>query len=176
MWQMCVFQTPFEPLSGFKNPCWISNITDADPYKFSLRRYRLQIGPRPGRGLRDFGVLTERYKAQMRRIYEIRTDTWRLRCFPYAMLIGVSKSGTSDLFSRVVAGHPHIYPPATKELWFWGRYRLQMECKYDYIISKKFLYLFVAVFSCSSFYFTFFAGLLFFCSLVSISITYITHL
>jgi hypothetical protein len=70
----------------------------------------------------------------MRDMYEKRKVngfTKRLRCFPYAMVIGISKSGTSDLF-RYIIMHPEIFPSALKETNFWGRYRMQG--KYDTLL------------------------------------------
>ena len=116
------FQTPFDTLTHNKNPCWISRLHHGDPY---INHMPSGI---PGRDL------NEEYKTSMRNIYNNRTSrgmTWRLRCFPYAMIIGVSKSGTTDLFNRITS-HPQIFPPAVKEPWFWGRYR--MKCKYLVVV------------------------------------------
>jgi hypothetical protein len=111
-----LFQSPFNPLSDFKNPCWMSTLGLSNPYQ-----------NHSGIPRRD---LSEKYKSHMRQIYNKRIHngtTWRLRCFPYAMLIGVSKSGTTDLFWRIMK-HPMIFPCATKEPWFWVRHRMQ--CTY----------------------------------------------
>lgn len=38
------------------------------------------------------------------------------------MLIGVAKSGTTDLYTRIIQ-HPQILDPCSKELYWWSQYR-----------------------------------------------------
>lgn len=47
---------------------------------------------------------------------------YRLRCFPYFMLIGVPKSATSNLAVRIQR-HPDIYNSISKELYWWNQFR-----------------------------------------------------
>jgi len=44
---------------------------------------------------------------------------WRVRCLPYIYLVGVTKSGTSDLFENIIK-HPNIVPGAIKEPMWWN--------------------------------------------------------
>lgn len=53
----------------------------------------------------------------------------RLRCLPYFHIIGVCKSGTTDLFNRLVQ-HPQIVKNRglmSKETWFWSWHRYGTE-------------------------------------------------
>lgn len=46
------------------------------------------------------------------------TTQLRLHCLPYFFLAGVSKCGSTDIFSRLT-GHPQVIPPKQKEpRWF----------------------------------------------------------
>lgn len=45
-----------------------------------------------------------------------------LRCLPYFYLVGVSKSGTTDLYMQLKK-HPKIARGNTKELGYWGKFR-----------------------------------------------------
>jgi N-acetylgalactosamine 4-sulfate 6-O-sulfotransferase len=106
-------QSPLEPLPNFKSPCWMSKL-EGDPYVNRTIYHRCDR-------------ISDYYKTEMRQIYKNRLQDglhWRMRCFPYAMLIGVTKSGTTDIFSRI-AMHPEIYPSGVKETWFWAKYRMQ---------------------------------------------------
>lgn len=46
----------------------------------------------------------------------------RIRCLPYFFLLGVAKSGTSDLYTRIIK-HPLVYKGTTKENFHWTQYR-----------------------------------------------------
>ncbi|KAH3834085.1 hypothetical protein DPMN_107403 [Dreissena polymorpha] len=55
-------------------------------------------------------------------------DDAEFRCLPYFHLIGVCKSGTSDLFNRLFM-HPDIIPNrgiGNKETWYWSWRRLDI--------------------------------------------------
>ena len=48
-------------------------------------------------------------------------DLQRLRCLPYFHVLGVDKSGTTDLHSRITQ-HPHVLPNSGgigKETYYW---------------------------------------------------------
>ena len=49
---------------------------------------------------------------------------WRVRCFPYFLLIGFTKSGTSDL-RRSLSKLPDFVPGIIKEPKFWNKIRLE---------------------------------------------------
>ena len=103
-----LFQTPFDSLPGYKNPCWISKIDSDSVYNRNARspwKFHKQLGQ----------VYDERMRKDGFR--------WRMRCFPYFMLIGVSKCGTTDLFARIRM-HPEIFGPTVKEIRFWNRQRI----------------------------------------------------
>ena len=44
---------------------------------------------------------------------------WKMRCLPYAFLIGTPKSGTSDLYHNLMI-HPDVSPAANKEIHYWN--------------------------------------------------------
>ena len=92
----------------------MSRIDEADPYINRTTYHRCDNE-------------SDYHKSDMRKIFQIRLqrgEHWRMRCFPYAMLIGVTKSGTTDIFQRIVM-HPEIYSSAVKETWFWAKYRMR---------------------------------------------------
>ena len=51
------------------------------------------------------------------------TVTWRLRCLPHVFLGGVTKSGTTDLYYRLIQ-HKDIVAPSMKEPMYFNRNRL----------------------------------------------------
>merc|ERR1712150_270759 len=52
-----------------------------------------------------------------------RGEKWRLRCVPAVYLIGSSKSGTADLFQKMLMHHD-MHQPGVKEPHWWinGRF------------------------------------------------------
>ena len=101
-------QGPMDYLSDYKNPCWLSKITDD---RGSLWYDYTESG------------LT--YK-RMSFLYEMRLSkdsNWRMRCLPLVYLVGVTKSGTTDLYTRLM-GHPDVMRPAHKEPMWWNRLTL----------------------------------------------------
>jgi len=96
-----MFQSPMTPLADYKTPCWFAVINKA--YKKS-KKGRIHLSS-----------------------VEKNNDTARpstgLRCLPYAMIIGVSKSGTTDLFYRL-SKHPEVFPSSRKEVRFWSKLRI----------------------------------------------------
>ena len=107
---LSIFQGPMNYLPDYKNPCWLSKITND---KASLWY--------------DFTETGLTYK-RMSYLYEMRLskgNNWRMRCLPYLYLIGVTKSGTTDLYTRIL-GHPEIMRPGHKEPMWWNRLTLGM--------------------------------------------------
>ena len=49
----------------------------------------------------------------------------RLRCLPGFYLIGVTKSGTTDLYDKLLY-HQDVVPPTIKEPMWWNRVTLGM--------------------------------------------------
>ena len=47
---------------------------------------------------------------------------WRLRCLPYFYLLGVTKSGTTDLYQSLLK-HPDVHGGWVKEPMYWNRGR-----------------------------------------------------
>ncbi|XP_069139198.1 carbohydrate sulfotransferase 15-like [Argopecten irradians] len=116
---MCIHTTCKPPafLPGFKNPCW-------------------------------YDVDDDRREAWMERVCEsstsmrntacpyyprrkVKKKTRLLRCLPYFMLIGQPKSGSTDLFYRIVE-HPDVLPGINKEPHWFSRHR---HCQYSHLVS-----------------------------------------
>ena len=50
--------------------------------------------------------------------YTKEGDVVKMRCLPYVYLVGVTKAGTTDLYSKLLH-HPDIVEPSMKEpMWF----------------------------------------------------------
>ena len=47
------------------------------------------------------------------------TNPWRMRCFPYFYLLGVTKCGTTD-FVKAFSRHEQIYWPWMTETMYWN--------------------------------------------------------
>ena len=116
-------QLPNNYLKNYKNPCWISTLSDPNPYKHNSYNILNAREKYP-----DGGNFSARSQfSAMQKILTNRTalgDYWRLRCLPYVYLVGVTKSGTTDLFDKMVR-HPEIEPGALKEPMWWNRHTVQ---------------------------------------------------
>ncbi|ELT90371.1 hypothetical protein CAPTEDRAFT_150358 [Capitella teleta] len=51
-------------------------------------------------------------------------ETWRIRCLPYFYLIGMPRSGSTDL-TYSIGFHPYVIRSRLKEFKYWNRARLQ---------------------------------------------------
>ena len=54
--------------------------------------------------------------------------TYQVRCLPLVYLIGVTKSGTTDLYDSIVM-HPDVVMPAMKEPMWWNRNTIGNICR-----------------------------------------------
>lgn len=98
-------------LSEYKNPCWESKLPRPQPY--SENPYRNDVEAKnPMNRLRD--MMSKKIE---------HGDTYRLRCFPLVYLVGVTKSGTTDIFDSMVK-HPEIVMPVMKEPMWWDRHTI----------------------------------------------------
>ena len=74
-------------LSSFDNPCWIECMPDNE----TLQALKVE----------EFGFgIFQRALAAHWENYTITNERWRIRCLPKIYLIGMAKSGTTDLFRR----------------------------------------------------------------------------
>ncbi|XP_060068353.1 carbohydrate sulfotransferase 15-like [Ylistrum balloti] len=96
---------PFLP--DMKNPCWYDDDNDR---RTVWIEYLCSM---------DSG-----YASRLCNLYSGNRKTKKkiLRCLPYFMLIGQPKSGSTDLFKRIVQ-HPDVRSSISKEPHWWTRYR-----------------------------------------------------
>ena len=59
-------------------------------------------------------------------------DKWRIRCLPYFYIPGISKCGTTDLYTAINK-HPDVASTSMKEPIFWNRIRLESNSPLLYI-------------------------------------------
>ena len=103
-----MLQSLIEHLPEYRNPCWESRLAGSqvlykqNPYP---RRTKESYFTRLTNVIRDKQMLG---------------DTFRVRCLPLVYLVGVTKSGTTDLYGNIVQ-HPDVVRPATKEPMWWNR-------------------------------------------------------
>ncbi len=105
-----------EYLPNFRNPCWEAFLPSSYPYQETRGVFTFENYP---------GFRTEYAEydfVKMREIFEKRLagqESWRTRCVPYVYLIGVTKSGTTDLFANLVE-HPDVVAGTYKEPQYWN--------------------------------------------------------
>ncbi len=109
-------QGPMKYLKEFKNPCWVTSLSSAYPYDNVqlINNQEYYPGFRAESAGRDF--------EEMRILYSNRLahgESWRMRCAPYLYIVGVTKSGTTDLFANLIE-HPDIVPGTYKEPMYWN--------------------------------------------------------
>ncbi|XP_067675001.1 carbohydrate sulfotransferase 15-like isoform X2 [Haliotis asinina] len=93
---------------AFKNPCWWE--TSLEDNKCVMRRK----DPRP------MMRLARRHLEKYNRV---------LRCLPYFQIVGQAKSGTTDLFSKLLK-HPHALPTLVKETQWVSNVRTYRFCSH----------------------------------------------
>ena len=76
-------------LKNFDNPCWIECLPVNRTHLYADDRYSAD---------ERWQVLQDKMKL----LYQRSSMSWRLRCLPKFYLIGMAKSGTTDLFARYV--------------------------------------------------------------------------
>ena len=106
-------------LPQFKNPCFLD---DYDPHIKDKDYYKNQalIQEISHFYVRDFSVGVQRATVQV----EPGRQTKRLRCLPYYYVLGVAKSGTTDIYKRMHC-HPHVQKSIRKasEYFDQGRFK-----------------------------------------------------
>ncbi|CAH1799110.1 unnamed protein product [Owenia fusiformis] len=94
--------TPVRFLKDYKNPCWIARNTNMSP-NFHFRKANMSVTPK---WVSEVG----------------RSFGWKLRCLPYFYVVGMVKSGTSNLF-RMISRNPEVATPLLKEYHWWSYLR-----------------------------------------------------
>lgn len=110
--------------TDLQNPCWYEPLDSLTPY---MNNTYITYSPSAKRVL---NWLTEYWKELFDQ-YDERPR--RLRCFPYFLIIGQPKSGSTDLFWKI-AKHPDISAPPIKELHWWSRNRQGRRFLYSKLI------------------------------------------
>ncbi|KAL8577017.1 hypothetical protein ACOMHN_065621 [Nucella lapillus] len=127
-------QPPISFLNNFHNPCWYEplNITatshpadawnDSNPYASNLYTCFSHAARR------HFTFMAREIFRQNRHRQKADDTTWlwqdprRLRCLPYFYIAGMPKSGSTDLFRKLML-HPDIVKPPMKEPHWWSKNR-----------------------------------------------------
>ncbi|ELU18071.1 hypothetical protein CAPTEDRAFT_107906 [Capitella teleta] len=98
-------------LPNYKNPCWYAKVTNGSDNPYALNPYN-----------RDREAnLVDPWRALAKK--RDRGETTRTRCLPLVYLIGVTKSGTTDLYDSIVK-HTEIAEPSMKEPMWWNRFTI----------------------------------------------------
>ncbi|KAK2142003.1 hypothetical protein LSH36_1007g01009 [Paralvinella palmiformis] len=135
-------------LKRYKNPCWVERMP-LEPSvmvnspemirarfeqirtgsKRSMRNKRTRYKDEPGvqqSKMNNYMINSTSVKIQMDMDYQltlydrVKSDNpWKMRCLPYAYLIGVTKSGTSD-FYRYLTLHQDVAEARMKEIHYWN--------------------------------------------------------
>lgn len=97
--------------------------------KRSMRNKRTRYKDEPGvqqSKMNNYMINSTSVKVQMDMDYQltlydrVKSDNpWKMRCLPYAYLIGVTKSGTSD-FYRYLTLHQDVAEARMKEIHYWN--------------------------------------------------------
>ena len=106
--------SPCHPLPQYRNPCWLEELSDPQPYNYSTCAFCRILRPNLERVVVNY---TRMIQAGQRS---------RPRCLPYFYIGGVTKSGTTDLWNTLLS-HPHITRSSIKEPNWWTRRRTGYE-------------------------------------------------
>lgn len=108
-------QGPIRFMEGYNNPCWHEKFTARHVHMVSKNAYkRFNGGKRLLQGLKRLSTV---YGNML-----LANITERIRCLPYFHVIGLSKCGTSDLFTRL-SNHPQVLTGFIKEPNWWSHFR-----------------------------------------------------
>ena len=110
-------------LANYKNPCWYEHLVSSWRSEYDTQRQMF-----PYQSVLSFAQMIPILKRRESRL----ENPWRLRCLPLVYIVGVAKSGTSDLFATL-SSHPHVTAGATKEPFFWDRLRWRRMRFVDYL-------------------------------------------
>lgn len=111
-------------LREFRNPCWLEYLPEDFSYQNSFFATKDCFRK---------DLLRRSFHSNMR-LYQNRLHTgqhWRVRCFPYFFLLGVTKCGTTDLFHAMTTGLPDVIAGARKEAQFWNNRREGLMSRYS---------------------------------------------
>ena len=72
---------------------------------------------------KDFKYMVDLWNKVYVNAPNMKLKPYRMRCLPYAFFAGVTKSGTTDLFSNIL-NHPDVMAPAMKEPMYFNWNRL----------------------------------------------------
>ena len=102
-------------LPNYKNPCWYEKIPAGFRYNqtYYCRNRCPQKAKRPCRTFKDLQDWVDGGAV-----------TSRLRCYPYVYLLGVTKSGTGQLYAYMRKYMEGFVPGKVKESQFWSKRRL----------------------------------------------------
>ena len=106
-------------LPNYKNPCWKEPLPEGDPYESNF--YVINKDTHD-----PFKILNQRWE-QLRAGPEV--NRWRLRCLPYFYIVGLAKTGTTDIYFKM-AKHPDVTPSMVKETHWWTRRRIGLSWFY----------------------------------------------
>ncbi len=101
-------------LEKYRNPCWKESL-EASGDLYAMNPYPIDQKPK-------YQVLKEKWTKQIQ-----GGHAWRLRCLPYFLILGQPKSGTTDLYRKILL-HPDVTSSAMKEPHWWTR-RRYLPCK-----------------------------------------------
>ncbi|KAK2158408.1 hypothetical protein LSH36_171g07011 [Paralvinella palmiformis] len=103
-------------IPNYRSPCWLEDVPR--DYSYERSAYRCHVNFRRITSSYDFmeSVLLHR---------QLLGRRWRIRCLPAFYLIGVIKSGTSDMY-ECLSKHPNILQPEIKEPEYWSRQRFEI--------------------------------------------------
>jgi N-acetylgalactosamine 4-sulfate 6-O-sulfotransferase len=100
-------------LPDYRNPCWHAKVPEE-----SLTKNPYVANP--------YTKLAPKMAEESWRIVgkkQAQGDLYRTRCLPLVYLIGVTKSGTTDLFDNIVRHH-EMAAPSMKEPMWWNRHTI----------------------------------------------------
>ncbi|XP_076466182.1 carbohydrate sulfotransferase 15-like [Babylonia areolata] len=141
---------PIHFLPNFRNPCWYEDLPTITPSPVN----QSNAGDYDPGFAKDFDTPNPYYSHNlfacfshvMRRLFielghEFNTRQWsgqgprrRLRCLPYFYIAGMPKSGSTDLFKKVMQ-HPDVVRPPFKEPHWWAKNRFGVRLNFSSAVS-----------------------------------------
>ena len=111
---------PPKYLSNYASPCWVESLNLSDlatdggweENSEKMNAFVSQLYRQTSYVFQDYIKYHEKDRGVVQRV----------RCLPYFYVIGVAKSGTTDLFVRMKE-HPYIEAGIRKEIHYWSRRR-----------------------------------------------------
>ena len=116
-----LFQGILPTSPDYRSPCWSEPLSEIDPYPVRYHPYR-KLLDRLKYGNNFKAAFQENIKLFQDRFNQTE-QPWRLRCLPHVYLIGVLKSGTSNVYSTLLSNHQFIIGPPMKDPQYWNSFR-----------------------------------------------------